>query len=51
MQKYESKYKLPYVHLNMSKDLSDSIRDFGLRNIRDIIKPLLIEKLKTNESK
>ena len=45
MKKYHSKYDIPYVILELSKDLSDSIRDHGINKTRDILTPLLKEKL------
>jgi hypothetical protein len=45
MQKYKDKYDLPFVHLNLSKDLSDSIRDLGSKNVREVLQPLLTEVL------
>lgn len=35
MQKYKDKYNLPYAHLEMSKDLSDSIKDHGIKEVRN----------------
>lgn len=45
MKKYNKKYDIPYIVLNMSKDLSDSIKDFGLIKTRAMLTPLLKEKL------
>lgn len=45
MKKYQTKYDIPYVILELSKDLSDSIRDHGINKTRDILTPLLKEKL------
>lgn len=45
MKKYQIKYDIPYVILELSKDLSDSIRDHGINKTRDILTPLLKEKL------
>lgn len=45
MNKYKDKYDLPFVHLNLSKDLSDSTRDLGVRNVREVVQPLLTEVL------
>jgi hypothetical protein len=45
MKKYNKKYDIPYIVLNMSKDLSDSIKDFGLIKTRTMLTPLLKEKL------
>lgn len=45
MKKYEDRYGLPYVILDMSKDLSDSIRDHGINKVRETLMPLLSNKL------
>jgi DNA primase len=45
MKKYELKYDIPYVILELSKDLSDSLRDHGINKTRDTLTPLLKEKL------
>jgi len=46
MQKYKDKYDLPFVQLKgFSKDLSDSIRDFGINKVREVIQPLLTNVL------
>jgi hypothetical protein len=50
MQKYKDKYNLPYVILDMEKDLSDSIEKYGVANIRDMLMPLLSNKLKPKEN-
>jgi len=46
MEKYKERYGLPFAHLQLSKDLSDSIRDHGLKLVRDTIQPLLTGILK-----
>jgi hypothetical protein len=46
MKKYEKRYDIPYVVLDLSKDLSDSIKDFGIHKTRNALTPLLKEKLK-----
>lgn len=59
MNKYQEKYDIPFVHLQMKdditedlpfgfdpKDLSDCIKDWGVNKVRDTIKPLLIKTLK-----
>lgn len=43
MKKYELRYTIPYVHLQMSKDLSDSVRDNTLTKVRENLTPLLKE--------
>jgi hypothetical protein len=45
MKKYELKYNIPYVLLELSKDLSDSLRDHGVNKTRDTLTPLIKEKL------
>jgi DNA primase len=45
-QKYQDEYDLPSVILPMSKDLSDSIRDYGIPKTREVLHPLLKEALK-----
>lgn len=40
-QKYKNKYGFEYVNLDMSKDLSDSVKDFGVEAVRDKLFPLL----------
>jgi hypothetical protein len=45
MKKYKEKYDLPYVVLEMSKDLSDSVRDTTLTKVRETLTPMLKEKL------
>jgi len=41
MLKYEEKYGIQGIHLKMSKDLSDSIRDFGKRKTKQYLTPLI----------
>lgn len=43
--KYKDKYGINYVVLDMEKDLSDSIKDHGVSKVRDVLLPLLREKL------
>jgi hypothetical protein len=45
MKKYKDKYGIPYVILDMSKDLSDSVRDHGIHKVKDQLTPLLKDKL------
>jgi hypothetical protein len=40
-QRYQDKYNIPYVILDMSKDLSDSVRDYGIEPVRDKLLSLL----------
>jgi hypothetical protein len=44
-QRYQDKYGLNYVILDMSKDLSDSVRDHGVEAVRDKLLPLLKQAL------
>lgn len=44
-QKYKNKYGFEYVNLDMSKDLSDSVKDFGVEAVRDKLFPLLKQVL------
>lgn len=45
MKKYGDRYSLRPVHLSMSKDLSDSIRDHGIHKVKETITPLLKQAL------
>lgn len=45
MQKYKSKYGLNSVILELSKDLSDSLRDFKLHKTKEVLTPLLKQAL------
>jgi hypothetical protein len=45
MQKYEKKFNLPYAHLMLEKDLSDSIEQHGIRNTRFHLYPILTKAL------
>jgi 5S rRNA maturation endonuclease (ribonuclease M5) len=40
-QRYQDKYDIPHVILDMSKDLSDSVRDHGIEPVRDKLLSLL----------
>jgi 5S rRNA maturation endonuclease (ribonuclease M5) len=40
-QRYQDKYNIPHVILDMSKDLSDSVRDHGIEPVRDKLLYLL----------
>jgi len=37
MHKYKEEYGIDYVHLQMSKDVSDSVRDYGIMNVKIVI--------------
>jgi DNA primase len=45
-EKYQEQYDIPGVILPMSKDLSDSVRDYGIPETRKVLHPLLKEALK-----
>lgn len=40
-QRYQDKYNIPYVVLKLSKDLSDSVKDYGIEPVRDQLLTLL----------
>ena len=41
MYKYFETYNVPFIHLKMSKDLADSVRDFGpMETIMNLVPPL-----------
>ena len=40
-QRYQDKYNIPHVILDMSKDLSDSVKDHGIETVRDQLLILL----------
>lgn len=41
MEKYHLSYGLPYLHITLSKDISDSIRDHGAKKVKALVKSLL----------
>jgi DNA primase len=41
MYKYKEMYGISYLHLQMSKDLSDSIRDYGINNVQVVLHHML----------
>lgn len=45
-QKYQERYGISYVVLDMSKDLSDSVRDFGVQKVKENLHELLTNTLK-----
>lgn len=45
MQNYENKYGIKGVALDLSKDLSDSVRDHGVNKVREVLTPLLKQAL------
>jgi 5S rRNA maturation endonuclease (ribonuclease M5) len=42
-KKYNSKYGFKYINLNLAKDLSDSIKDYGIEKVKEVLFPLLKE--------
>lgn len=44
-KKYQKQYKIDYVNLELSKDLSDSIKDHGIDKVRSEVFQLLKNKL------
>lgn len=44
-QRYKVKYNIDFIKLDMSKDLSDSVKDFGIEAVRDKLFPLLKQAL------
>ena len=46
VDKYKEEYGIPGIVLPMSKDLSDSVRDYGIPETRKALHPLLKEALK-----
>ena len=45
MENYKNKYGTESVILNLSKDLSDSVRDHGVNKVREVLTPLLKQAL------
>jgi hypothetical protein len=41
MKRYEEMYNIPGIYLNLSKDLSDSIKEFGVIKTKQCLKPLI----------
>lgn len=41
MMKYEEMFNLPYIRLQMSKDLSDSIRDYDMQSVKIVLYNIL----------
>jgi hypothetical protein len=50
MKKYKEKFGIPGVHLELEKDLSDSIKEHGIKNTRIHLYPLITKAL-TGKSK
>lgn len=42
MAKYKEQLGIPGIYLRLSKDLSDSIRDYGITKTRQFLKPLIL---------
>ena len=45
MDKYSNRYDIPSAHLELSKDLSDSVRDYGVDKVREELTKLLRKSL------
>lgn len=45
MEKYKDKFDIPFVHLNLEKDMFDNIREHGINNTRIHAYPLLTKAL------
>ena len=41
MHKYKEKYGIPFIHLELSKDISDSIKDHGAKKVKECFKQLI----------
>lgn len=41
MQNYKERYNIPGIYLKMSKDISDSIRDFSPKKVKQYLTPLM----------
>ena len=41
MMAYKREYGIPYAHLQMKKDISDSIQDYGISQVKEEVIPLL----------
>lgn len=41
MNKYKTMYDIPFIHLPLSKDISDSIRDHGANKVKEYLKEYL----------
>jgi len=46
MKKYKERYNIPYVHLELHKDLSDAIAAQGIMKVREVLTPLIRKILK-----
>jgi 5S rRNA maturation endonuclease (ribonuclease M5) len=45
MNKYKEKYNIPFLHLEIEKDLSDAVKQIGIEEVKNIITPMLRETL------
>jgi len=41
MEKYKQEYNLPYLVLDLSKDISDSVKDHGAKKVKECFKKLI----------
>ena len=46
MNKYKEKFQIPYLHLQMSKDLSDSVKEYGLASVKTVLYNMLKQAIK-----
>jgi len=44
-KRYEEKYGFPYIVLDMEKDLSDSVKKYGIDKVKETLFPILKEKI------
>jgi hypothetical protein len=45
MTKYQERYDIKSILLEMSKDISDSVKDYGLLKVKEVLTPLLKQAL------
>ena len=38
MERYKKEYGIPFIHVDLSKDISDSIRDHGAKKVKEYLK-------------
>jgi len=41
MERYKKEYGIPFIHVNLSKDISDSIKDHGAKKVKEYLKEYL----------
>jgi hypothetical protein len=46
MIRYQDEYGIPYLHLQMSKDLSDSVKDYGRKSVKVVLYNMLKDLVK-----